>query len=212
MGRRLNQIAQNFKCFQFVFFILSLQQHLENFVEKQSVNQFIRSFKAVPGNLSQMVNCEPFVIFKRRVKEVVQLVELSFLFGLFVHRWLTLRTLLHVKQLFETVVVILEIQLLIVEHSRVQSFCDVAELLTGVRVKQLGALFFVFFTLDDSFPVSFKLVEFLFELSPLKFINSEAILGNRLFDCANHLLFFLFENLSNLLGNHFFFEASTGLT
>jgi hypothetical protein len=159
-----------------------------------------------------MVNRETFIIFKRRVKEIVQLVELSFLFSFFVHGWLTLRTLLDIKQLFETVVVVLEIQLLIIEHSRVQSFGDVAELLAGVGVKQLGPLLFVLFTFDDSLAVSFKLVELLFELGSLQFINSEAIFGNRLFDRANHLLFFLFEDLSDLFGDHFFFETSAGLT
>lgn len=159
-----------------------------------------------------MVDREPFVIFKRRIKEIVQLIKLSFLFGFFVHRRLTFETLLDIEQLFETVVIVLEIQLLIVKHSGIQSFSYVAELLAGVGVKQLGPLFFVLFSLDYSLTVSFKLVELFFELSPLQFVNSETIFGNRLFDRTNHLLFFLFEDLSDFLGDHFFFETSAGLT
>jgi hypothetical protein len=102
--------------------------------------------------------------------------------------------------------------LLIVEHSGVQGFGDVAELLTSVGVKQLGPLLLVLLPFNDSLAVSFKLIELIFELCPLQFVNSETILGNRLFNRANHFLFFLFEDLSDLFGDHFFFKASAGLT
>ena len=158
-----------------------------------------------------MVNREPLIIFEWRIKEIVKLVKLGLLFLFFIHGWLTFSRLLNIKQFFETVVIIFKIQLLIVQDGSVESLGDEAELLARVGFEQLDSLLFVFLALDNSFAVGFKFVEFVLEFCSLKFVYAETIFGDRLLNSPDHLLFFLFEDFSDLFGNHFFFEASTCL-
>jgi len=64
-----------------------------------------------------MVNCESAIVFEGRAEKVIKLLELGFLFAFFIHRGLTFWSLLNIKQFFETIIVVLIIKLLIVEHS-----------------------------------------------------------------------------------------------
>ena len=158
-----------------------------------------------------MVNCEPLIVFERRIKEIVELVELGLLFLFFIHGWLTFTRLLNIKQFFETVVIIFKIQLLIVQHSSVESLRNEAELLTCVGFEELDALLFVFLALDDSLAVGFKFVEFVLKFCSFELVYPETIFSNRLLNSPDHLLLFLFEDLCDLFGDHFFFEAGTCL-